>query len=129
MKKIIWTAFVACVCGTTHAQELYVSTEPASNMAAGSIGFRLASRLYKMNYNHSFSSCRIQPEVMIGAGKKSMIHLAGYGSDMYQKKFKTEGGSLYAKYRLYSTDDVHKHFRIAVFSEISVINNPQQLTV
>ncbi len=47
MKKIIWTAFVVLFCTVTHAQELYVNTEPASNMAAGSIGFRLLSKLYK----------------------------------------------------------------------------------
>lgn len=129
MKKIIWTAVVILFSTVTHAQELYVNTEPASNMATGSIGFRILSKLYKMNFNNSFSSYRIEPELMWGASRKWMIHLAGYGSDMYQKSFKIEGGSVYAKYRFYSQDDVHEHFRMAAFSKISFINNPQLLLV
>ncbi|MEP6927582.1 MAG: hypothetical protein ABI834_08095 [Ginsengibacter sp.] len=129
MKKIIWTVFVVLFCTATHAQELYVNTEPASNMATGSIGFRLLSKLYKMNYNNSFTSYRIMPEFMIGASRHLMVHVAGYGSNMFQKKFRIEGGSLYAKYRFYSQDDVHEHFRIAAFSKISIIDNPQQLKI
>jgi len=126
MKKIIWALPVLLFCAATYGQELYVNTEPASNMASGSIGFRVLAKLYKMNYNNSFST-RLEPEVMLGAGRRWMIHFAGYGSDMYQKKFRIEGASLYAKYRFYSRDDVHEHFRIAAFSKISVINNPQEL--
>ena len=129
MKKIIWFACVILLSTVTHAQELYVNTEPASNMASGSIGFRLLTKVYKMNYNNSFNSYRIEPEIMLGAGRRWMIHVAGYGSNMFQKKFKIEGGSLYAKYRFYSQDDVHEHFRMAAFSKISFINNPQQLQV
>lgn len=66
---------------------------------------------------------------MWGASRHWMIHLAGYGSDMFQNKFEVEGGSLYAKYRFYSQDDVHEHFRMAAFSKFSLIDNPQQLTV
>ncbi len=82
-----------------------------------------------MNYNNSFSGYRIEPELMVGAGRRWMVHLAGYGSNMYQKMFKVEGGSLYAKYRFYSQDEVHEHFRIAAFSKISIINNPQEVAV
>jgi hypothetical protein len=129
MKKIIWFAFVILSSTVTHAQELYVNTEPASNMASGSIGFRLLSKVYKMNYKNSFDAYRIEPEIMLGASRRWMVHIAGYGSNMFQKKFKIEGGSLYAKYRFYSQDDVHEHFRMAAFSKISFINNPQQLKV
>jgi hypothetical protein len=116
-------------CIVTHAQELYVNTEPASNMATGSLGFRLLSKIYRMNYDHSKYGYRIEPEIMLGAGRKLIIHLAGYGSDMFQKKFRMEGGSIYAKYRFYSDDEVHEHFRIAAYSKISFVDNPQQLTV
>ena len=129
MRKVIWTAFVILLTTIANAQELYVNTEPASNMATGSIGFRVLSKLYKMNYNGSYRSYRIEPEIMWGASRHWMIHLAGYGSDMFQKKFKLEGGSLYAKYRFYSRDDVHEHFRMAAWSKFSLIDNPQQLSV
>ena len=129
MKKIIWMLIAVLFCMATHAQELFVNTEPASNMATGRVGFRVLSKLYKMSYNSSWSGYRVEPELMLGAGRRWMIHLAGYGSDMDQKVFRAEGGSVYAKYRFYSQDDVHQHFRIAAFSKISVINNPQQLQV
>ncbi|MEO6638577.1 MAG: hypothetical protein ABIN25_09880 [Ginsengibacter sp.] len=129
MKKII--AALICILSLMKlpAQELYVNSEPASNMATGSVGFRVLSKLYKMNFNNSFSSYRIEPELMIGASRKWMIHVAGYGSNMFQEKFRIEGGSLYAKYRFYSQDEVHEHFRLAAYSKASLINNPQQLTV
>lgn len=129
MRKIISFAFVILFSTVTKAQELYVSTEPASNMATGSIGFRLLTKVYKMNYNNSFSSYRIMPEFMIGASRHLMVHIAGYGSDMFQEKFRVEGGSIYAKYRFYSQDDIHEHFRIAAFSKVSLIDNTQQLSI
>jgi hypothetical protein len=129
MKKIISFAFVILFSTVIYAQELYVNTEPASNMATGSIGFRVLTKVYKMNYNNSFNSYRVIPEFMIGASRHLMLHVAGYGSDMFQKKFKVEGGSLYAKYRFYSQDDVHEHFRIAAFSKVTFIDNPQQLSI
>ncbi|MEP7251980.1 MAG: hypothetical protein ABI683_06355 [Ginsengibacter sp.] len=129
MKKLVIATAFFIASQSIVAQELYVSTEPASNMATGSIGFRVLSKLYKMNFNNSYSSYRVEPELMIGTSKKWMIHLAGYGSNMFQKKFKVEGGSLYAKYRFYSQDDVHEHFRLAAYSKVSIIDNPQALEV
>ncbi len=116
---------------TTHpvyAQELYVSTEPASNMAAGSIGIRLNSKLFKMNHDGKFNGSRTETEIMLGAGKKLMLHLAAYGSNMFQKNYRFEGAGLYGKYRFFSLDDVHEHFRLAAFGKITVINNPEVLT-
>ncbi len=129
MKKVIWVAFVILLSTVTNAQELYVSTEPASNMATRGVGFRLLSKLYKMDYNSSFSNYRIEPEVMWGASRHLMVHLAGYASDMFQKNLKVEGASVYAKYRFYSRDDVHKHFRMAAYSKLSLVDNPEELTV
>jgi len=61
---------------------------------------------------------------MWGAGKSLMVHAAVYASDMYQPSFKAEGGSLYAKYRIYASDDVHRHFRLAAFSKAALVDNP-----
>ncbi|HUS02958.1 MAG TPA: hypothetical protein VMY77_14570 [Chitinophagaceae bacterium] len=110
------------------SQELYVSTEPASNMATGSIGFRLNSKLFKMDHSGKYNSYRIEPEIMWGVSKKLMVHVAAYGSNMFQKNFRMEGGSLYGKYRFFSQDDVHEHFRLAAFGKVSFIKNPEYLT-
>ena len=119
---------MALLCSSiiVHAQELYVSTEPASNMATGSIGIRLNSKLFQMKYNNSYS-LRLDPEIMFGVSKKLMIHLNAYSSNMYQQQLKFEGGSFYAKYRFLSNDDVHSHFRMAAFGKIAAIGNPPSL--
>jgi hypothetical protein len=128
MRKIIWCLIIICIAVSTTAQELYVSTEPASNMAAGSIGIRLNSKLYDMKYKSGYA-LRLDPEIMFGVSKKIMIHLNAYASNMYQQNVKFEGASVYGKYRFYSSDDVHSHFRVAAFGKVSLINNPEELQV
>lgn len=126
MKKYIFILLLF-IYNATAAQELYVSTEPASNMANGSIGIRLNSKLFKMNHDGKFKSYRIEPEIMFGLSKSTMVHIAAYGSNMFQNNFRIEGASLYGKYRLFSSDDIHEHFRLAAFAKASVIKNPQVL--
>jgi hypothetical protein len=104
-----------------------VFTEPASNMATGSVGFRLNSKLYQMNHDNKFNGFRAEPEIMIGVSRKVMIHVAAYGSDMFQKNFRMEGASIYGKYRFFSQDDVHEHFRMATYAKVSFIKNPEVL--
>ena len=106
---------------TATAQELFVFTEPASNMAAKSLGLRLNNYLMneigtkKINYH-------LIPEIMWGASKHLMIHADAFLSNR-NKSFVAEGGAIYAKYRFYSVDDVHSHFRIAAFGRYSFNNS------
>jgi hypothetical protein len=123
MRRIAGSLIIICFHFCAVGQELFVSTEPASNMAAGSLGLRLNSKFFEMNDNKSYSF-RLDPEIMIGASKKLMVHLNAYASDMYQQSLKFEGASLYGKYRFYSNDDVHSHFRMAFFEKVSLIDNP-----
>ena len=126
MRKLIIAGCMLFVLYYADAQELYVSTEPASNMAIGSIGLRLNSKFFHMATDGTYSY-RLDPELMIGLGKKWMAHLNFYGSNMYQSNFKVEGGSAYLKYRFFSSDDVHSHFRLAAFAKMSLIDNPSVL--
>ncbi|MBV8255471.1 MAG: hypothetical protein JO154_22935 [Chitinophaga sp.] len=109
--------------GIVSAQELYVNTEPASNMPANSLGIRLTGKTMNMDYDGS-TAVRLEPEVMWGINKKLMVHLAGYTSNMMQAGWKVEGGSIYAKYRFLSQDQQHAHFRMAAYVKGSLINNP-----
>ena len=104
----------------TYSQELYVFTEPASNMPTKSIGIRLTNE--GMFNNPDFVS-RTIPEVMFGFNKNLMMHAQGFLSDM-DGKYKLEGGSLYAKYRFLSLDEAQSHFRAAAFGRISTSNRP-----
>src|SRR4051812_34979336 len=61
------------------AQELFVYSEPASNMPAGSLGIRLSNWLdeegtSRINYHFI-------PELMWGINKRLMIHTEGYFSN------------------------------------------------
>jgi hypothetical protein len=61
---------------------------------------------------------------MFGLNKNWMLHLAGTFSNMYTQQIQWESIKVYAKYRFLANDDVHKHFRMAVFGQISHSQNP-----
>jgi hypothetical protein len=110
---------LAFLCDS-QAQELYVNTEPASNMAAKSGGIRLENQGY---FSPGFKN-RTTLEMMYGVSKNLMVHGTAYLSDFYQSRQRFEGVSAYAKYRFYSADTVQRHFRMAAFAKASSIRNP-----
>jgi hypothetical protein len=102
-----------------HSQELYVFSEPASNMPSKAIGIRLTNE----GMLQSGFVNRTIPEVMIGFNKNLMGHAQAFFSDM-DGRYRLEGGSLYAKYRFLSNDDVRSHFRGAAFARVSISKRP-----
>jgi hypothetical protein len=123
MKKIAVLIITTGVIASVNAQELFVATEPASNMAKNSIGIRLGSRLMNMKEDDNLRN-RLELETMFGLSKNLMVHGNLYVSDVYTGTYKAEGGSVYAKYRFLSRDAVHSHFRMAAFGKVSFSNNP-----
>lgn len=121
--KYYITILFTCLTFMVKAQELFVFTEPASNMAAKSVGLRLNNFLMKKINTSSYSSYQLTPEVMIGVSKKIMLHGDVFFSNMHTG-FGFRGGSVYAKYRFFSNDDVQKHFRMAAYGRISFVNMP-----
>ena len=121
MKKIYIFLFLLCIQKIIIAQELFVLTEPASNMAAKSIGVR-AMNSFMNELDGSGINYHLMPEVMWGINKKWMVHAQGFISNR-NTKLVTEGGSLYAKYRFLSNDDVHSHFRMATYARLSTNNS------
>jgi hypothetical protein len=100
------------------SQELFVFTEPASNMPAKSFGIRdmnafMFEKDGKLNYHN-------MPELMWGINKKWMVHVQGFISNRQEGGLEAEGGSLYAKYRFFSQDDVQSHFRMALYGRYSL---------
>lgn len=104
------------------AQELYVFTEPASNMPSKSISVKLSAKLGEHDAPYKVMQ-RYTPEVMFGLNKKWMVHLAPTFSNMFSDHQRWESIRTYAKYRFYSNDDVHRHFRMAAFAEGSYSRN------
>jgi hypothetical protein len=95
MKAILLACCLMATACAAFGQELYVNTEPASNMAAHSLGIRLE--------NQGFTSPQFKNrttlEMMYGATGKLMVHASAYVSDFYGQSQHLEGGSVYAKYR------------------------------
>jgi hypothetical protein len=100
----------------TNAQELYPYSEPASNMPAHSISVKNTSTFQKGVHTGNKILQRHMPEVMFGLNKKWMVHAGTNFSNMHGQQFIWEGARLYGKYRFLSNDDVHKHFRMALFA-------------
>lgn len=124
MRTAYRMAIAACllVASTAGAQELYVFTEPASNMPAGSISFKGTARYPNSKYNNYFKQ-RYVPEVMFGLSKNWMLHVSGGFSDYYSQKVRPESIKGYLKWRFLSNDGVHRHFRMAAFLEMARSRN------
>lgn len=105
---------------TAASQELFVFTEPASNMAAKSVGFRLNNSFMKERFS-SKTDYGLIPEIMVGVSRRIMVHGdAFFGNTL--KNFGAEGGSIYTKYRFFNNDEVQMHFRMAAFARASFNN-------
>ncbi len=120
MRKFLLLAFLFAMKFSA-AQELFVFTEPASNMAAKSIGIR-ANNYLMFNNATNKTSYHLIPELMWGVSKRIMVHAEGFLSNR-NSSFVAEGGGVYGKYRFYSIDEVHNHFRVAAFGRYSFNNS------
>jgi hypothetical protein len=106
------------------SQELYVFTEPASNMPAKSISLKLSGMFMPPQVWNDRPMQRYMPEVMFGISKKWMLHAVTTFGDMHTNNFSWESVYIYNKYRFLSKDDIHKHFRMAAFAEAAYSRAP-----
>lgn len=123
MKKLIGL-IVLFLAAKVEAQELYVFSEPASNMPSHSVSTKLTSHFVSNDKIYGRFNQRYMPEIMFGISKNWMLHISTTLSNMHTQNFKFESYSIYTKYRFLSIDDIHKHFRMAVFADASHTNAP-----
>jgi hypothetical protein len=124
MPKFIASIIIFFAISRVAGQELYVFSEPASNMPAHSISIKLTDHFVVNDNIYNRFSHRIMPQVMFGVSKKFMFHIGGTISNMHTADFKYESVSFYAKYRFLSNDEIHKHFRMAAFVDASATKAP-----
>ena len=120
VKSITSGLFLLFTC-VTNAQELFSLTDPASNVPAGSIGFK-ADNLIMDETNTSKINYHLIPELVAGVSKKLMVRGNIFLSNRTDQ-LRKEGGSLYAKYRFFSRDKIQQHFRMAAFGRTAVNNS------
>lgn len=121
MKKFYSMLVVVCLAQSIHAQELFVYTEPASNMPAKSIGVRLTHTWMKETVTAS-TNYHLLPEFMLGISKQWMVHAEAFLSNR-NGGLAAEGAGLYTKYRFLSNDNIHSHFRMAAYGRYSFNNS------
>ncbi|HEY6502787.1 MAG TPA: hypothetical protein VIZ28_02320 [Chitinophagaceae bacterium] len=105
-------------------QELYVFTEPASNMPAKSISVKLTGMFMGPQEWNDRPMQRYMPEVMFGINKNWMLHAGTTFGNMHTSNFAWESVYTYVKYRFLSNDDIHSHFRMAAFADASYTRAP-----
>ncbi|MFM2336881.1 MAG: hypothetical protein RL115_74 [Bacteroidota bacterium] len=116
--------FLTLVVSTSKAQELYVFSEPASNIPAHAISVKLKEHFVATDNIYNRFSHRIMPQVFFGLSKNWMVRIGGSIANMHTAAFKYESINLYAKYRFLSKDGLHKHFRMAAFIEAAANKPP-----
>lgn len=120
MKKLFYFLFLIGASSLAAAQELYVFSEPASNMPANTLSTKISAGFGK---NNGTVQQRFIPELMWGISKKFMVHLGNSFSNMHTGNTRWESIYLYTKYRFLSLDDVHRHFRMALFTDLNYSRN------
>lgn len=124
MKQVIIIMVLFCF-SAAEGQELYVYSEPASNMPSRSLSAKLsASFIGKKPESGNRFMQRYTPELMFGINKNWMVHVGGTFADMNTKNFRWESVYLYGKYRFLSKDELHSHFRMAVFADAAYTRSP-----
>lgn len=101
-------------------QELFLVTDPASNVPANSLGVNVMQLLFKEAFKPGYNY-HLMPEVTYGLNKNLMFRGTAFLSNRGEQLV-TEGGSFFTKYRFYSSDDLNSHFRLAAFGRYSFNN-------
>ena len=98
-------------------QELFVVTDPASNIPANTLTVRVMQSVFKEQIKSGFNY-HAMPEITYGISKNVMVRSTLFVSTRSNSLI-TEGASFYAKYRFFTTDDINSHFRLATFGRYS----------
>jgi hypothetical protein len=146
MKKLYFTLLTAALLQGAQAQELFPVAEPASTMPKGVLGVRMSSEFfYEAGQPRNQISARLsygllknltiyaQPSISNHHGEKLpgdlVNHTHNGSSTQYFSTGKVFGREypylfggvyFYSKYRFFSRDDAHKHFRMALYGEYAI---------
>ncbi len=119
MKQIL-LVLTLFICQNGISQELFLMTDPASNVPANSLGVNVLQSLFKEEFKNGYNY-HLMPEISYGLNRNLMFRATAFVSNR-ENKLVTEGGSFYTKYRFYSSDDLNSHFRMAAFGRYSFNN-------
>jgi len=104
------------------SQELFVVTDPASNVPSNSLAVNAMNSLFKEKFDSGYNF-HMMPEATYGVNKNLMLRATAFLSNT-NDGLDTEGGGFYTKYRFFSSDDLNSHFRMAAYGRYSFNNSP-----
>jgi hypothetical protein len=111
--KVLIFCMVLLAASRLEAQELFIQTEPASNMPVGTFGIRFTGDSWQ---DPGRIVSREGMELMYGVTRNLMTHILAYGSNSLGN-FDLETVGFYSKYRLYWDDGFKYHFRVSAYGE------------
>lgn len=116
-RGVLFISIFLSIITSAESQELYVFSSAASNVPTNSLSLKYLNKWVNANaISQNYIASRHMFESQIGISKKIMLRAGVSLSDMYShKQQKFESFAMLAKYRFFSNDDVHRHFRAAVF--------------
>ncbi|MEW5677116.1 hypothetical protein ABGT15_12450 [Flavobacterium enshiense] len=121
MKKIVLFFAILVIGLQGKAQELFVYTEPASNLPSNVLSARLMASFYDEKYE-SGTSIHYMPEIKYGITNKLMVMGQAYINNS-KGVMVYEGEGIYAQYKFLNNDDVKKHYRMAAYARLSRNNS------
>lgn len=116
MKKLFVISFIL-FGHKIKAQELFVVTDPASNVPSKSLSVNVMQSMFKEKFEAGYNY-HLMPEITYGINKNLMVRGSAFVSTRSNRLF-TEGGGVMLKYRFFSEDDIHSHFRMAAYGRFS----------
>lgn len=122
--RYLITGLLLLSMNAAFAQELYVYTEPASNVPAKSISAKLTGMYIPSQKPYYRNMQRVMPSLSVGLSAKWMLNGGVSFADMHTNNFRWEGAWIYAKYRFLSNDNMHSHFRMAAFADVAYTRSP-----
>lgn len=124
MLRFLIVSSLLLIYSMANGQELYIFSNPASNIPAKTIVAKAGMKTMR-SYHNNEREYRFMPELQLGLTKNWMlIGGVSFSNMFFQSKQQFESARLYTKYRFYSNDDVHKHFRAAIYASGAWSNNP-----
>jgi hypothetical protein len=119
MFRYVFSLLIFCV-GSLRSQELYVFTDPASNIPARSLNVKLKTHGVGDDKRFGRFTYRVMPQITAGLSKKMQVRLSATAANMHTASFDGESIGLGLKYRFLSTDGIHNHFRMAAYLDGSL---------
>ena len=122
--KYVVLLFALLLGASASGQELFVFSEPASNVPTRSLNLRLSTQQIRSQAPYYRSMQRWMPALSTGLSARWMLSAGASFADMHTNRFRWESVWLYTKYRFLSVDELHRHFRMAAFADLSYTRSP-----